>query len=214
MFLGRNAGPGASEAPDIRLLPLLAEGVSEAHFQNCLGACSGRPKKMQTCLTSLQEISNGWVVCTDMSVEQARQHWHKGKLNVVRAEGKESRLVLDSTVCGVNPKCNIPHRASLPTASDVRLAFMPEDTHAFFPYWWQRTATRSVISTPHKAWFVGDLLAALRRPDAHQQLALIIIFLAAISAPIFWKKVQFQNCLTWCEWSINFLLETIHRLKL
>ena len=71
-----------------------------------------------------------------MSVEQTRQHWHKGiaigKLNVVHAEGKEPRLVLDSTVCGVNPKCNIPERVSLPMVSDVRLAFLPEDTRASF----------------------------------------------------------------------------------
>ena len=38
--------------------------------------------------------------------------------------------VLDSTVRGVNPKCNIPECISLPMASDVRLAFMPEDTRA------------------------------------------------------------------------------------
>ena len=71
-----------------------------------------------------------------MTIEQARQHWHKGiavgKLKVVHAEGKEPRLVLDSTVCGVNPKRNIPERISLPMASDVRLAFLPEDTHASF----------------------------------------------------------------------------------
>ena len=83
-----------------------------------------------------KEISNGWVVRTEMSIEQARRRWNKGiavgKLNVVHAEGKEPRLVLDSTVCGVNPKCNIPERVSLPMASDVRLAFMPEDTHASF----------------------------------------------------------------------------------
>ena len=71
-----------------------------------------------------------------MSIEQARQHWRKGiavgKLNVVHAEGKDPRLVLDSTVCGVNPKCAIPERISLPMASDVRLAFLPEDTHSSF----------------------------------------------------------------------------------
>ena len=183
-----------------------------------------------------KEISNGWVVRTDMSTEQARQHWNKGiavgKLNVVHAEGKEPRLVLDSTVCGVNPKCNI---------SDVRLAFMPEDTHASFigasfefkaahkqiqvhpsehglllfrfadtlyhyrvchfgarfsAYWWQRTGAfllrllRGILSAhPHRAWlFVDDFLAALRRPDAPQQLALVVIFFAVISAPISWKK--------------------------
>ena len=83
-----------------------------------------------------KEIANGWVIRTNMSIEQARQHWHKGiavgKLNVVHAEGKDPRLVLDSTVCGVNPKCAIPERISLPMASDVRLAFLPEDTRSSF----------------------------------------------------------------------------------
>ena len=138
-----------------------------------------------------------------------------GKLAVVHAEGKEPRLVLDSAVCGVSPKCNIPERVSLPMASDVRLAFMPEDTHASFigasfdfkaahkqirvchfgarfsAYWWQRAGAfllrllRSILSAhPHRAWlFVDDLLAA-RRPDAHQQVALVVVFFAAISAPI------------------------------
>ena len=197
-----------------------------------------------------KEISIGWVVRTDMSVEQARQHWRKGvvvgKLNVARAEGIEPRLVLDSTVCGVNPKCNLPERVSLPMASDVRLAFMLGDTRASFigasfdfkaarkqfqvhpsEHGFTECATSEPGSPhtggtgafllrllhgvhPHKAWlFVDDVLAALRRPDARRQLALIVIFFAAISAPISWKKVQFQNCLTWCGWSINFLLETI-----
>ena len=37
----------------------------------------------------------------------------------------------------------------------------------------------------------------------------MVMFFAAISAPISWKKVQFQNNLTWCGWRINFLHETI-----
>ena len=76
----------------------------------------------------------------------------------------------------------------------------------------KRNAKQKYSAHPHRAWlFVDDLLAALHCPDAHQQLALIVIFFAAISisAPISWKKVQFQNCLTWCGWSINFYLETI-----
>ena len=69
---------------------------------------------------------------------------------------------------------------------------------------------RGILGCPRRAWlFVDDLLAALRRPDAHQQLALVVIFFAAIIAPISWKKVQFQYCLTWCGWSLNFSLETI-----
>ena len=78
-----------------------------------------------------------------------------GKLNVVHAEGKDPRLVLDSTVCGVNPKCAVPERISLPMALDVRLAFLRTRTclcggdvlyhyrvchfgARFSAYWWQR----------------------------------------------------------------------------
>ena len=262
----------ASEDPDIRLLPLLAEGVPTGGLSELPRSMQWPPKENADLPHELTECVGDWKAAEaepdtvsallekeiSNSFEQARQHWHKGiavgKLNVVRAEGEEPRLVLDSTVCGVNPKCNIPERVSLPMASDVRLAFMPGDTRASFigasfdfkaahkhiqtsyssvlqtlyyqvchfgarfsAYWWQSTGAfllrllHGVLSAhPHKAWlFVDDLLAALPRPDAHQQLALIVFFFAAISAPISWKKVQFQNCLTWCGWSINFLLETI-----
>ena len=37
----------------------------------------------------------------------------------------------------------------------------------------------------------------------------MVMVFAAVSAPISWKKVQFQDNLTWCGWRINFLHETI-----
>ena len=87
----------------------------------------------------------------------------------------------------------------------------------FSAYWWQRAGAfllrllHGILGLrPHRAWlFVDDLLAALRRSDADAQLALMVMFFAAISAPISWKKVQFQDSLTWCGWRINFLHETI-----
>ena len=87
----------------------------------------------------------------------------------------------------------------------------------FSAYWWQRTGAfllrllHGILGLhPHRAWlFVDDLLAALHRKDADSQLALMVMFFAAISAPISWKKVQFQDNLTWCGWRINFLHETI-----
>ena len=278
----------ASNDPDLNLVPLLAEGVptgavSElprsmqwppkpqadlpSELTKCIGNWKAAEAEPETVSALLEkEIANGWVIRTSMSIEQARQHWHKGiavgKLNVVHAEGKDPRLVLDSTVCGVNPKCAIPERISLPMASDVRLAFLPEDTRSSFvgasfdftsahkqiqvhpsehglllfrvadvlyhyrvchfgarfsAYWWQRTGAfllrllHGILGLrPHRAWlFVDDLLAALRRNDADAQLALMVMFFAAISAPISWKKVQFQDNLTWCGWRINFLHETI-----
>ena len=141
---------------DLKLVPLLAEGVPTgavsdlprsmqwppkpqadlpSELTECIGNWKAAEAEPETVSAWLEkEIANGWVIRTGMSIEQARQHWHKGiavgKLNVVHAEGKDPRL--DSTVCGVNPKCAIPERISLPMASDVRLAFLPEDTRSSF----------------------------------------------------------------------------------
>ena len=83
-----------------------------------------------------KEIEQGWVEKTDMSLEEAKAFWPKGvalgKLNVVFAEGKDPRLVLDSTICGVNPRCHIPERVALPMAADLRLATQPHDSHGAF----------------------------------------------------------------------------------
>ena len=61
---------------------------------------------------------------TSLSRADARKKWPLGiavgKLNVVFTEGKEPRLVLDSTVCQVNTRCQLPERLSLPMASDSR----------------------------------------------------------------------------------------------
>ena len=51
---------------------------------------------------------------------------------MVFAEGKEPRLVLDSTVCQVNTRCHLPERLSLPMASDLALSTQPEDTPGAF----------------------------------------------------------------------------------
>ena len=47
----------------------------------------------------------------------AEQRWPKGialgKLGVVHADGRESRLVLDSTICGMNGRCHLPANYSI-----------------------------------------------------------------------------------------------------
>ena len=71
-----------------------------------------------------------------MSLEEAQKHWPSGtavgKLNIVFADGKEPRLVLDSTICGVNPRCHLPERVALPMASDIRLATQAHDPRGAF----------------------------------------------------------------------------------
>ena len=41
------------------------------------------------------------------------------KLNIVLAEGRDPRLVLDSTVCNANTLCRIPEHVALPSAHEV-----------------------------------------------------------------------------------------------
>ena len=83
-----------------------------------------------------KEVSNNWVVATDLTIAEAQQKWSLGvavgKLNVVFAENKEPRLVLDSTVCQVNTRCCLPERLSLPMASDLALATQAGDTPGAF----------------------------------------------------------------------------------
>ena len=55
------------------------------------------PETVQSLLRN--EIANNWIVETGLSLAQAQEKLPLGKLNVVFAEGKEPRLVLDSTVC-------------------------------------------------------------------------------------------------------------------
>ncbi len=213
-----------------------------------------------------KEIEQGWVEQTNMSLEEAKAFWPKGvalgKLNVVFADGKDPRLVLDSTICGVNPRCHIPERVTLPMAADLRLATQPQDSHGAFigasldfkaankqvkirpeerglllfshrdvlyhykvchfgarfsAYWWQRVGAflmrhiHSLLSfMPHKAWlYVDDILAALWRAQAREGLALMVIFMQVINAPISWKKAQCEACIQWCGWEINFDYDTI-----
>ena len=55
-----------------------------------------------------------------------------GELNIVTAEGKEPRLVLDSSICNANQACTVPEKVSLPSNLDVRRTFSHEDA---FGHW-------------------------------------------------------------------------------
>ena len=72
----------------------------------------------------------------------------------------------------------------------------------------------NIAKLPHKAWlFVDDLLAALCRSAGGEQLAIMAIFFCGISAPISWKKAQFQDQINWCGWSVHFGHDTIHLME-
>ena len=79
------------------------------------------------------ELEQGWISKFPGSKADAQQHWPNrtaiGKLNVVFAEGKDPRLVLDSTVCNANTLCRIPEQVALPSSLDVHRSFLPSDLH-------------------------------------------------------------------------------------
>ena len=47
-------------------------------------------------------------------------------------EGRDPRLVLDSSICNVNGRRQLPERVALPTALDIRLATLDADPHSAF----------------------------------------------------------------------------------
>ena len=113
-----------------------ATGYQQVLSQPCHPARHGRATRSrhlprsETVQSLLRnEIANNWIVETGLSLAEARKKLPLGiavgKLNVVFAEGKEPRLVLDSTVCHVNTRCHLPERLSLPMASDLALSTQP-----------------------------------------------------------------------------------------
>ena len=57
------------------------------------------------------------------SISEAQRRWPKGialgKLGVVCADNRDPRLVLDSTICGMNGRCHLPEKQRLPNLRHV-----------------------------------------------------------------------------------------------
>ena len=70
-----------------------------------------------------KEVDSGWVEQFPGNLEDAQQFFGNGlaigRLGLALSDSRPPRLVLDSTVCGVNPQCKVPEKAQLPTARDV-----------------------------------------------------------------------------------------------
>ena len=130
---------------DIDLFPSLIEGVStgfnnDIRPSNVFGA-NDRPKLPETPLSVhlanwqsaevepdttkrlvQEELDQGWVFEFKGTLEEAKAaypHIAIGKLGVAFSDTRPPRLVVDSSVCGVNNRCTIPERTTLPTAKDV-----------------------------------------------------------------------------------------------
>ena len=80
-----------------------------------------------------KEIDAGWVAEFQGTIEEAQAFFPDGlaigKLGLALSDSRPPRLVLDSTICGVNPQSQIPEKASLPTARDVIRAYPLRQTN-------------------------------------------------------------------------------------
>ena len=73
-----------------------------------------------------EEIKQGWVYKFQGSIDDAKKHFSHvaiGRLGVAFSDSRPPRLVVDSSVCGVNDRCKLPERTTLPSAKDVIRCF-------------------------------------------------------------------------------------------
>ena len=74
-----------------------------------------------------EEIDKGWVFEFDGTLEDAQATWPAGvslgKLGIAHSDGRAPRLVLDNAICGLNPRCLVPERSTLPTRKDILRTF-------------------------------------------------------------------------------------------
>ena len=86
-----------------------------------------------------KEVQEGWAFPFDGSLEEAQDRWPVGvsigKLGIAHSEGRSPRLVLDNSICGLNSRCHIPERSTLPSIKDVVRSYpirQVDDSHLGF----------------------------------------------------------------------------------
>ena len=79
-----------------------------------------------------QELEKGWIFKYQGSLEDAQAEFGTklaiGRLGLATSDNRPPRLVVDSSICGVNSRCHIPERATLPSAQDVMRVFPLRNT--------------------------------------------------------------------------------------
>ena len=111
---------------------LVDDSLDDIQLAHCTGNWT-RPERDPALLQGVveKEIEAGHVTALQGGREAAEARWpHQtaiGKLNIVTAEGRDPRLVLDSTICNANTLCRIPEHVSLPSAMEVMRSFQEGD---------------------------------------------------------------------------------------
>ena len=112
--------------------PAKLQPLSQSGLEVCQGNWRPAEEDPETVAALLaDEEAAGWIQQVPGGLKAAKKRWPKGiavgKLSLVKAEGRDPRLVLDSTICQVNPLCRIPEAVSMPTVQEVRRSFQPQD---------------------------------------------------------------------------------------
>ena len=98
----------------------------DVELQICEGNWAGAEADPQLLLKLVQsELDAGYLL--EIPLDKAVQTWGSkvavGKMNIVRSEGREPRLVVDDSVCNTNALCHVSESYSNPTLASVRAAF-------------------------------------------------------------------------------------------
>ena len=112
--------------------PAKLQPLSQSGLEVCQGNWRPAEEDPETVAALLaDEEAAGWIQQVPGGLKAAKKRWPKGiavgKLSLVKAEGRDPRLVLDSTICQVNPLCRIPEAVTMPTVQEVRRSFQPQD---------------------------------------------------------------------------------------
>ena len=165
------------------------DGIHLLHCQGNWTQAENNPQLLSDLLD--KEIQAGWVAPFQGTAQDVHARWPQGsaigKLNIVTADGKEPRLVLDSTICNANTLCTVPERVSLPSALDVQRTFQHCDAFGSFiglslDF---KAAHKSVKVSPHEH---GCLLFGFQQRLYHY----IVCHFGAKFSAYWWQRVGSQ----------------------
>ena len=82
------------------------------------------PPALQVCQDNWSSANHGCCFIEEIpNIKETERRWPKGialgKLGVVCADNRDPRLVLDSTICGMNGRCHLPEKQRLPDLRHV-----------------------------------------------------------------------------------------------
>ena len=139
-----------SSAPDVELFQHLFDGVPTVFQRNippshCFentSATSEEPPPLSVHFDGWKSAQDDPAFTTELVQEELRQGWtfelpgtlseapeqypigvSIGKLGMATSPSRPPRLVVDSSICGLNQNCPLPERSSLPSAKDVIRSF-------------------------------------------------------------------------------------------